>query len=424
MTITKFINGTIPTATEFNNNWTKGLGLNILNSVRQMMDRLIIFSQDTTDLWCEAYVDSNGQGNSVKNTSAIFDTDKYKAVTSSNTDPFIIIEATSISDVDDFDINDCSIVEIASGKWLLSVTTTDTDEVKRSKLYKTLFYGTNGTNPRANANYITSITALKTSVARDVGKSGYYCYVYGKMNGGGSLQKILYTDITFADTTSNDNFSSWSYCYANSEAGVESTSLVQWEVPSGTTLNTVEAPDDDVVVSDETGTDTTADELNNPATARAYVDVLEGNEWWEFAEGYIKTYFLAYGSVSEVNTETADSYTFTFTDFTNDNSIPSLTATTEDFESLIHHTIPTGTFSSTTSSLIGKALVSDWESGASIQHKITNATEDSGWITDGEIGSFTAFTSEPTQYLVRLTPKSTSPTIGYPSIKGIGVIAE
>jgi hypothetical protein len=50
--------------------------------------------------------------------------------------------------------------------------------------------------------------------------------------------------------------------------------------------------------------------------------------------------------------------------------------------------------------------------------------DDSGWIEgtyDGEqvtypLEEFTAFTSEPTQFIVRLKPKATSPTAGYPSI--------
>ena len=89
---------------------------------------------------------------------------------------------------------------------------------------------------------------------------------------------------------------------------------------------------------------------------------------------------------------------------------------------VVEHTIPSGTFPSNVSTLIGKALIKDTETGATITHRLENATENSGDIADGELGTFTAFTSEPTKYIVKLTSKSTgTPSAGYPRIKGSGV---
>ena len=90
----------------------------------------------------------------------------------------------------------------------------------------------------------------------------------------------------------------------------------------------------------------------------------------------------------------------------------------------LEHTIPSGTFNSDVSSSICKTLIKDTESGASFQYKVSNASENSGWINDGELGTFTAFTSEPTTLTVKLTPKSSSPTIGYPSIRGVFLVCE
>ncbi len=98
--------------------------------------------------------------------------------------------------------------------------------------------------------------------------------------------------------------------------------------------------------------------------------------------------------------------------------------TTSGTTKVIEHTIPAGTFSSTVSTLIGKALIYDTETGASITHRLENATENSGDIADGEIGEFTAFTSEPTKYIVKLTAKSSGATPGYPIVKGSGVLSE
>lgn len=106
-----------------------------------------------------------------------------------------------------------------------------------------------------------------------------------------------------------------------------------------------------------------------------------------------------------------------------------LTTIDTSAEAQIYHTIPTGTFPSTISSAIGVPLIEDWEDGANIQYKLTNTGgEDTGWLdcmdSKPEISSFTAFTSEPTTLIVKLTPKTTSPTAGYPSIKGFGIYAE
>jgi len=89
----------------------------------------------------------------------------------------------------------------------------------------------------------------------------------------------------------------------------------------------------------------------------------------------------------------------------------------------ITHTIPSGSFSSTISSSFMTALVADWEDGANVQYKLTGTggTEDSGWLDYNTVQTFTAFTAEPDTLIVRLVPKTTSPTSGYPSIKGVAV---
>ena len=89
----------------------------------------------------------------------------------------------------------------------------------------------------------------------------------------------------------------------------------------------------------------------------------------------------------------------------------------------IYINIPTGTFSSTISSAFGVGFYEDFEDGDSLQYKLTNASEDTGWLNAEEISNFTAFTSEPTKLIIKLVPK-TGGTAGYPSIKGFWVYAE
>ena len=91
-------------------------------------------------------------------------------------------------------------------------------------------------------------------------------------------------------------------------------------------------------------------------------------------------------------------------------------------DSIIQHNIPTGKFSSIISKAIGMPLIEDWEDGADIQYKLTNTNnEDSGWLScsnSPEVSEFTAFSAEPETMIVKLIPKDSNPTAGFPSVKG------
>ena len=220
------------------------------------------------------------------------------------TGPYVIIEATSVSSLNDFAINDCSLRKISAGKWVLGCTT-GSDEVKRAKIYATLFYGTNGTNPRASSTYITGITALKTSVARDVGKQAYN--VYSFVNGVSGSH--TYTG-TFANTTTNNSCSSWSDITAASP-GIRP---IYWELPNNTILNTANE-------GSHIGTDRAADETDNPANCRINHDH-GGIGFTSTARAFV----LSSGTVSWVK---SGSNTVSVIDFNVDNSIPVFTATSE-----------------------------------------------------------------------------------------------
>jgi len=169
----------------------------------------------------------------------------------------------------------------------------------------------------------------------------------------------------------------------------------------------------------EMGTDTSADELDNPADCQ--IDTrISGNK-------IAKVIILCVG---DITWETSgDGEGGANTDFLTDNGIPAFTdGTSETVDSLIYHTIPSGSFSTTMSNAIGVPFVEDWETGADIKYKLTGTggAEDTGWLDCGvtpEISSFTAFTAEPDTLIVKLVQKTTSPTASYPSIKGFVVKA-
>jgi len=92
----------------------------------------------------------------------------------------------------------------------------------------------------------------------------------------------------------------------------------------------------------------------------------------------------------------------------------------------ITHDVDSGTFNATPSSGFGVAFINDtnWETGDTVQYKIANAGEDSGWIGSEEVTGYTALTSEPTKVLVKLDTPGTTATYGYPAIEGIWVYTE
>lgn len=366
------------------------------NTIQQLQDRAITFTADG-GIFAEAYVDADGRNGDVNTglTGATFDTDKYKFTTfPTGTEPFVIVEASSLSI--GWDDNDCLSQYLGSGRWIIYCTT-GTDEVRRAQIYKSMFYGTNGSNPLM-ANFST-VTAVKTSITRDIGKRGHYASLSSTGTG-------YYTG-TFVDTSTNDDCSSWSYVLPGTTSG----NYGRWEMPSGTTLHQHTY---DGSSSDETGTDTTADELNNPATCQLESVATLGRTT------YVKSFILCSGDITWVASGTA---TESNTDFYTDYAIPDMTdGSSETFEtSLITHDIPTGTFSSTISSSFLTFKAEDWEAGADVQYKLTGTggAEDTGWLDTNEIVEFTAFTAEPDTLIVKLIPKTTSPTAGKPAINGI-----
>ena len=153
---------------------------------------------------------------------------------------YVIIEATAGAT---WSSNNCLVKQITTGKWLLYCTT-GTAAVQRAQIMKSLFFGTDGTN--ALIDDFTSVTAIKTSHANDVGKQAHYATQ--------TAASSRYVG-TFVNTSTNSNCASWSDVYAR---GGQTPS---WEIPNFTIVNQASEAN-----SLELGTDTSGDELNNPAT--------------------------------------------------------------------------------------------------------------------------------------------------------------
>lgn len=425
--LTNFVQNTKARAQQVNNNENSILRAIGLNRIAMLKDRIVTLPADGGE-FADAYVDADGQQNSVdtSETSAVFDTDKYKAITSS-TEPFIIIEASSLT-TSDFEINDCKCITIESGKWQLTCTT-GTDEEKRAKIYKTLFVGTTPTgttsyitsnvNPRVTSTYITGLTALKTNISDDVGKQAYYYHVRANCPYSTYADARGYYSLTFDDTTSNTDCNSWSYVQAYKS--FTTGGYAKWEIPTGTVRNKVSGTSDGVTVSDETGTDRTSDTVSNPTNALLDANPADTNDNYS-ANAVASALILCKGDIAAVFTDSTTgtgSVTSGEWDYTNDYSVPVFSLATEDLVSQIFHTIPSGTFSSTISSAFLTIDPEDWEDGANVQYKLTNTGgDDTGWLDFNDKKNFTAFTAEPENFIYKLIHKTTSPTAGTPSSTG------
>jgi len=233
--------------------------------------------------------------------------DYYKTVPF-DTSYYIDVEATSLT-IADFAINDCQMVNTGAGTWRL--TSSGTYEVQRAKCMKTLFYGTDGTDDTVSG--ITSLTALKSPDSRDVGKRVHYGQVSKSIDSG-----LTFTlDGTFVDTSTNTDCSTWSYL--NATGGTGSGSLA-WEMPEGTTKHSF-TDESSPFTSDETSTDTSADDNDNPADCQIYANKSTGAGQTLLGRVII----LCKGDVTWGVTGTP---THNEIDFFTDHSVPDFTAVT------------------------------------------------------------------------------------------------
>jgi len=345
----------------FNENVVESLRLRYLNHIRQLIDRNIPIAKDQTDLFSEAYTSAGGRKGTVNtgDTTATFSTNKYTGtnhiivhnITSgllseevekafgicfledidddvsvdfklSLTNPplpHIFIEAVSL-DPDNLTINGCRVYQMSAGKWLL-YNVDPSEEVRRAKMIQTLFYGTTGLNPRV-VN-IVGLTALKTTVTRDIGKRGIYV---SSTNDQAMVQNPItktYTG-TFSNTTTNVDISTWSRIQ-NVDTFM-GNGIMAWELPSGTVLNSRTGVNSGV--TDEIGTDTEADEKDNQTNVRVRFQTTSATNSTVGLGSNIKAIILSNGTISW--STSGSNMTNLNVDFTVTHSVPVFTDGTSE----------------------------------------------------------------------------------------------
>jgi len=174
---------------------------------------------------------------------------------------WVIIRATNIPNSASFKINDCNITQLSNNEWALWCTLGGNYEKNRAKVYKTLFYGTDGSNPRFTAAYITNCQAIKTAHLDDVDKRGHYAYLEAAHV---SKNEGIYYSGTFqfGAPATNRNCSSWSYIDL-----YDGDAYNGWEIPTGDSppnrRNYAQYHPGNRL-SDETESDTSGDTIFNP----------------------------------------------------------------------------------------------------------------------------------------------------------------
>lgn len=343
-----YADGQVLPAADLNGDLNDVRRINGLNAIQQVIDRSITQTSDG-GYFVEAYVDADGRQNTVNTTltSAAFDTDNYSASAG------LIIEASSLA-TSDFSINSCTATLVSAGKWLL--TADGAYEVARARIYKTMFYGSNGSDARATATYITSLTALKTLDARDVGK--YATYTSMSMT---NLTADATQQWDFSDVATNTNCSAWSSCYTDETF---TNGPAQFEFPNGTVVNSMING-----TNDEMESDTSADINDNPAVAESLMNYQgTGHDYT------IEAFMLHTGTVSTGST-TGSGFTSTLVDFQATHSMPAISlGDADDFPAVVWHEIPAGTFSHTLDASFATVQFDDHNSDSTTQYKLEDAT--------------------------------------------------
>lgn len=463
MVLYKPSNGDLADVDQVNANFAEAYKLELLNHNRQLIDRAGLYSADGEDLWGEAYIDANGRNDSVDtgSTTAIFDTNKYKtSVAIDNAD--LTNHESSINDSDNILSNISNFFDSDTDTYA-EVSDSATTAIESSGYVGKTF----------SSRYISTLTLKVTVSITDSFASPWtrYCYVEtydgsiwtqisqpinqsGSGTGGSntfdstvSINDTVQGVRVYVEATKGNTANSHS-CYARMYNfqldGYSQQVEVYHTIPSGTFSSTISSSVGKALFEDfETGAsvdyklqvnpeDVVYGTLYDPSSYTNPSNALDGDVGTGatksitngMAEIYLgetfasSKYITACRYVGNLSTtaylkleKLKGAVWSTVLDNSTVNGAFDNTANVDDTVDGLRVTIDDAGFN-------GTATVYEI-----IATERTN-TEDSGWLTEGVVNTFTAFTSEPTTLIVRLNPKSVSPTAGYPSIRAFSLRAD
>ena len=419
MTLPIFIDNTAPSADDLNNIAAFPLRQSGLTSIQQLQDRAITFSADGGQ-FAEAYIDISGRNDTLNGgTTAQFDTDKFKPIEVAGDiesrpaaqytyNPPDFTDTNCLRFNSDgtkayfaSDSNNVYEYTLAIAYDLTSGTLTHTyDATSETTSVYSLEFKSDGTIMYLLDEVAETIYQYTLSTAWDLSSASYASKSQTMTDSVNTYQMFMKPDGTkmFVSTYTTSRIREYNISTPYDISTMSATNDAEFTLANAETLF-----------------------LNSDGT-KLFVAARSAN----ITEYALSTPYDI--TTKDAGTATTSSPRYTGLLVDSDKKYYELEATTvpaynlEGFE--VGHTIPTGTFSSTLSSAFATFKAEDWESGADVQFKLTNATEDTGWLATNIAVSFTALTAEPDYFFVKLIPKTTSPTAGYPSINGSALYAD
>lgn len=393
-----------------------------LNHVRQLIDRGVSYSKDMKDLYGEAYVDSNGRNNSVDtvNTNAVFDTDKYKfrdsiteifsgSNSGANTTSFtynidINTECIFTSFKQNSDSGTVTISIIENGETIASksssvtgdqlITFIESDYSRPLESGQTAIIQVNTTSGSLPLDKTNSFVSTDNALF-SISSQQISCYNAGNYEIIAETVTVLTENIITYNIPAGTFSSNCNRFHAKAmvEDYEEGCNIQHKIISSNININGFSANDKDTYV------------LKKTIQTNAILEDIEYDMRTVYGSktGYCK-FIITYSDLTTYEQEDSTSSTSFVTKTVNlDNT--KIVNTIMIY--LKQETIDTG-----------EAVIVD-----SFFIEFLNKS-DSGWVDDGLPIKFTSFASEPTQMITKLIPKTTSPTPGVPSVKGVGYKVE
>jgi len=425
-------------SSQLNANTNAVLAIECQNHVRTLIDRSTIYGKDLTDIWGEAYTDSSGRNDSVNSSTTAFITNGI-ALHNINLVSSLVYDSVSLS----YSAQDTSAVAMFMSKdgthlYMQGATGDKVYEYSLSTPYllSTASYTTRNISVSAYASSGASIT-FSDDGAKMYLLPGYIDSVeVFTLSTPWNISTVTHTaTVNLPNTVSGLKFNTAGTKMFVTVGGTPDslreyilstpwdistlTLSAEYSVVGADIIDAFDISDDGhtVILQNYVGGVATYYQLFLPTPFRLH-NVIQLSQVFTHPTASDSTVSLClrdtFSNKMFIHLKSAKTtYAYTINKF----------VTSALVDTLIYHTIPTGTFSSTIKSAYFKTLVANTETGASIQYKLTNASEDSGYANDGELLSFNAFTSEPTQLVLTLSCNSTTSNYEYPTIYGVAGIA-
>ena len=427
----------------------------LITKIDQLIDRDVTRSNDKASPFVEAYTSAAGRKGSVDigETTGFFDNEKYFPSSSAGFMDGTLDNPNSFSDTDNgFDGNDSTSATKSQGSvrqfsWYLGKIFAE-KEVTIVKINATLFWGGNDSGDCGlilqtydGSDWVNAITLTNVNVSSTTSTT---------FNSAVALnQAVQGIRIRFRNNSSIGRTNTATL--RNLEIGASETSEIFHTTPPETFKDNVSSGVAAVKIVDwEDGANLQWKATNEIAEKEFRQGTIQDPDSFNNVNNFFN-YNPSNGATKTTASETTYSLGKTFNpvfvdsvkvSFSHNSS--SMTTRLQKYDGSAWSDVGStllgsaGTYSGTVSVndtvqglRLSTTTTTTWSRTATYRYIETNSAtvEDTGWqdfnisgdTAYAKLSSFTAFTSEPTSFVVKLIPKTTSPTAGCPSIAGVAI---